>query len=128
MTVRTALTLDELGVAMSRSDEDRLRMRMVLDFIDGYSDVGVAERAALIEIEPKLFDARWDAFLAALADHVAYEAPCSQPPWAEAPARFLTWFWFPVNLASVVAEAIATCPATFMRHGVMITPDLFSRA
>ncbi len=128
MTVRTALTLGELGSAMARVSDDAVRLRMVLDFIDGCAAVDPADRAELIRDEPATFDERWDALLASLADTVAYDAQLDQAPWAEGSARFLSWFWFPVNLPSVIPEAIASSPATFMRHGVLVTPDLFSRA
>ena len=107
---------------------DLVRMRIVLDFIDGCAASPSAERAELIADEPDPFDPRWDAFLAALADHVAYENDLPQARWAEGPDRFLGSFWFPVDLPSVRPEALATSPATFMRHGVLITPDLFARA
>ena len=103
-------------------------MRMVLDFIDGCAALDSAARSELIVDEPARFDPRWDAFLAALADHVAYENHLRQPGWAEQPERFLEAFWFPVDLPSVRPEALATAPATFMRHGILITPDLFDRA
>ena len=113
---------------MRSAVDDTVRMRIVLDFIDGCNDMSICDRQALIDDEPQPFDPNWDAFLAALADHVAFEGALRQPRWAEGEGRFLAAFWFPVDLPSVRPEALATSPATFMRHGILITPDLFARA
>ena len=113
---------------MRAAVDDSIRIRLVLDFIDGCDDTPVADRQTLIDDEPEPFDPKWDAFLASLADHVAYEGRLRQPRWAEGTGRFLAAVWFPVDLPSVRPEALATSPATFMRHGVLVTPDLFARA
>ncbi len=93
----------------------------MLGFITDFWAVDDDERRQSLIPEPPLTgDPRWDALLAALAEHLAFHAELPMPAWADDPQRFLTTFWFPVDLPSIRARALITSPASMARRGVMI--------
>jgi hypothetical protein len=68
---------------------------------------------------PPVGDERWDALLAALAEHLAAQHDLAPPPWAE--SRVLRQPWFPAELAVQRAEALVWTPAAFAKHGVYLS-------
>lgn len=65
----------------------------------------------------------WDAFAAALAEHVAFHAQIPVPRWVDHPSRSgPEAFWWPVHgsLASMRAAALAHSPAAFKRRRVLV--------
>ena len=78
-------------------------------------------RAEAIAAEPRLTgDARHDAYLAALAEHLAAVHGLDRPAWSILPERFLDRFWFVSDVPGFRALAIAQAPAAFRRRGVFI--------
>jgi hypothetical protein len=78
-------------------------------------------RAEAIEERPlDCGDARHDAYLAALAEHIAALYDLPRPAWAVEPSRFLDRFWFPAGVPGFRAIAIAQAPAAFRRRGVFV--------
>jgi hypothetical protein len=63
---------------------------------------------------------RQDAYLGALAEHLAAAHDLSRPSWAVEPGRFLSQFWFVSENPGFRALAIAQAPAAFRRRGVFI--------
>jgi hypothetical protein len=124
------MTLAEVGSAARRHAGDgETILRLCLQFIDDFGETEPAERSALLEEVPaSTGDVRWDAFLAALAEHLAYHGGLSIPGWVDRAGRFLRQWWFPTDLPSVMASALAESPAAFRRRGIFITEDLFARA
>lgn len=104
-------------------------LRLCLQFMDDYRETERHSRAALLEdVPPSTGDVRWDAFLAAVAEHLAYHGDLPIPRWVDRSGRFLTQWWFPTDLPSVMASALAESPAAFRRRGIFVTEDLFARA
>ncbi|MDQ6744748.1 MAG: hypothetical protein M3Z27_01815 [Actinomycetota bacterium] len=80
-----------------------------------------AQRArAIAEGPPLTGEPRFDAYLAALAEHVAVHHQLSCPPWACEPDRFLDRFWFVSEVKSFRAQALAQAPAAFRRRGIFV--------
>jgi len=78
-------------------------------------------RAAAIAEEPRpTGDPRYDAYLGALAEHLATAHRLQSPGWAVGPSRFLDRFWFVSDVRGFRATAIAQAPAAFRRRGVFI--------
>jgi len=78
-------------------------------------------RAEAIAAEPApTGDARHDAYLAALAEHLAAVHGLDRPAWSIRPERFLDRFWFVSDVRGFRALAIAQSPAAFRRRGVFI--------
>jgi hypothetical protein len=78
-------------------------------------------RSAAIEERPELSgDPRHNAYLGALAEHLAAVHHLARPNWAVEPDRFLDSFWFVSDVAGFRAVAIAQAPAAFRRRGIFI--------
>ena len=124
------MTLASLGRAgRSHVPDDETLLRLCLQFIDDFREADPAAQASLIEdTPPSTGDARWDAFLAALAEHLAYHGGLPVPRWVRRRGRFLKRWWFLSDLPSVMAAALAESPAAFRSRGTFVTEDLFARA
>jgi hypothetical protein len=72
-------------------------------------------------------DARADAYLGALAEHLAATHGLERPAWAVEPERFLDRFWFVSAVPGFRALAIAQAPAAFRRRGIFIAQGALQR-
>lgn len=80
-----------------------------------------------IEDEPAHVGRRVDAFLGALAEHVAVHADVPVPDWCLAPVRFLDHFWWPTRFLDLRARTIVESPAAFRRRGIYIGATTLER-
>ena len=123
------MTLVELSIALTRADDEASKQRWLQEFLEEYRWEPHEVKAALIAGCPPLTgDARYDAFLAALAEHLAYHDELPMPGWPQEPGRFLERWRFPVTLPTVRAEAIVRSPAAFRRRGIFIGQGSLDRA
>lgn len=76
---------------------------------------GAADRHRARPVDPHT-----DAYLGALAEHVAGLRGLVVPEWAHAPARFLDHFWWPSRTVGLHARALVESPAAFRRRGIFI--------
>ncbi len=99
----------------------------VADFVDDLrwarGDADVRQR---ITERPGNVDPRTDAYLGALAEHVAAERGLTAPPWAGEPGRFLPRIWWP-RYPGLWARAIVESPAAFRRRGILLGAGMLSR-
>lgn len=72
---------------------------------------------------PSTGDARWDAFLGALAEWLAMEADLLAPEWAGRPERFLGRGWWITPMKSMQAWEYAGTPVSFKTRGVFVHRD-----
>lgn len=79
-----------------------------------------ADVARRIDTEPQLVDPRTDAYLGALAEHVAARHEIVAPVWSRGTARFLDHFWWPSRTVGLHARAFVESPAAFRRRGIFI--------
>jgi len=85
-------------------------------------------RQTAIEARPApTGDAAADAFLGALAEHLAAVHGLARPAWAVEPGRFLGRFWFVSDVPGFRALAIAQSPAAFRRRGIFISKGALQR-
>ena len=104
-------------------------LRLCLQFIDDFREAESEVRPSLVETPPRSTgDARWDAFLAALAEHLAYHHRLPIPRWTAREGTVLRRWWFLSDLPSVKAASLAESPGAFRRWGIFVTNDLFVRA
>jgi hypothetical protein len=75
---------------------------------------------AIVEEPPSTGDSRHDAYLAALAEHLAAAHDLERPAWSVQPGRFLDSFWFVSEVPGFRAISIAQAPAAFRRRGVFV--------
>src|SRR5258708_24288773 len=129
-TTYEPLTLAGLAAHVGEhSADDGWAFRVCLEFLDEFRAEPSARQAALLRVEPKpTGSARWDAFLGALAEHLAFHGGFSVPAWAQKPERFLDRSWLLVDLPSVRPSALAESPAAFRRRAIWITAEAFDRA
>jgi hypothetical protein len=94
----------------------------VREFLDEFALRG-DERSrgeAIAERPPPTGDPRHDAYLGALAEHLAAVCGLERPAWSLEADRFLSSFWFVSDVPGFKAVSIAQAPAAFRRRGVFV--------
>jgi hypothetical protein len=109
------------GVAERVRDGERFNFA-VREFLDEFALRGSdrSREEAIAERPPSTGDPRWDAYLGALAEHLAVTHRVERPGWSVEPERFLDRFWFVSEVPGFRAVAIAQAPAAFRRRGVFV--------
>ena len=114
------MTLVELADRLRRVSDVKVRWKLVWEFLEEYRWEPAANQPSLLRHEPPpTGDERWDALLAALAEHLMAQHDLAPPEWAE--SRVLARPWFPAQLAVQRAEALIWAPAAFRKHGVYLS-------
>jgi len=115
------------GVAVRvRAGEDlRFAVRELLDefALRGRDDL----RAAALVDEPESVDLHVDAYLGALAEHLARAHRLDVPRWALSDRRMLDHMWFPGVARGFRPTALRESPAAFRRRGIFIARGALSR-
>ncbi|MGL5857343.1 MAG: hypothetical protein ACRC35_02870 [Angustibacter sp.] len=115
------MTIAQLGSYL-RDGEVRLRWRYIAEFLEEFSWEPQVERLHVLDDAPEpTGDERWDAFLAALAEHLAAKDGRGAPGWAG--FRPLRRLWFPFNTPASRADAIVHAPAAFRSRGIYLSPQ-----
>lgn len=82
------------------------------------------ERRAVLRKAPPLSATRWDALLAATAEHIAKRHGHATEPWMDEPERFVDTPWIAnAKLHSMRWETLCYAPAAFIRHGTPVHPS-----
>lgn len=104
-------------------------LRCVRDLLDEWQlMVFPALKARAIQDEPEpTGDARYDAYLGALVEHLAGRDELTRPPWTTDRDRFLDRFWFVSEVKGFRAVLIACSPAAFRRRGIFVDPTSLLR-
>ncbi|MFC4107411.1 hypothetical protein [Micromonospora zhanjiangensis] len=114
------MTLAMLAARLASAESDQIRWKLVWEFQEEYRWEPADTRVDLLRDEPEpCGDERWDALLAALAEHLLAQVDLAPPGWVE--ARVLRRAWFPAELAIHRADALAWAPAAFRKHGVYLS-------
>lgn len=116
-----SLTQTLAGVARRTLAGEDFRFA-VREFLDEFAlrSTDQLRSAAIAERPESTGEARYDAYLGALAEHIAVAHDLERPLWAVEPNRFLDRFWFLSDVAALRATAIAQSPAAFKRRGVFV--------
>jgi hypothetical protein len=115
------LTQTLAGVAQRARDGENFH-HLAREFLDEFALRG-DERSrseAIAERPAKTGEPRHDAYLGALAEHLAAVHGLERPSWAVQPDRFLSRFWFVSEVPGFRAVSIAQAPAAFRRRGVFV--------
>jgi hypothetical protein len=114
------MSLADLAGHLLVTLDDKVRWKLVWEFLEEYRWEPAETQARLIQAEPdSVGDERWDALLAALAEHLSAQHDLAPPDWAD--TRVLRRAWFPAELAIQRADALAWAPAAFRKHGVYLS-------
>ncbi len=121
-TVELREVATEIRQCLRLSPPDRhTALRWVAQFMDDFERAAPSRRAAMVAVEPgPTGDRRWDAMLAAVAEHLCYHHGLAVPSWSVDPTRFLDRWWFVSPYRSVHASAFVSTPAAFANRGVFI--------
>ena len=93
---------------------------VVREFLDQIPRLSAPELASAIEERPDATgDARADALLGAIAEHVAATVDRRAPRWAAEPERFLERFWFVSRVPGFRAISLAQTPVALKRRGIL---------
>ncbi len=94
----------------------------VREFLDEFALRGDdrTRAEAIVERPATAGDPRHDAYLGALAEHLAAVHGLDRPRWSLESLRFLDRFWFVSETKGFRAVAIAQTPAAFRRRGVFV--------
>jgi hypothetical protein len=115
-----AMTIADLAMHLSQTTDDKIRWKLVWEFLEEYRWEPSDVQPSLLRDEPSsLADERWDALLAALAEHLAAQHDLAPPAWTE--MRVLREPWFPAELKVQRADALVRAPAAFRKHGVYLS-------
>jgi Nucleotidyltransferase of unknown function (DUF6036) len=105
---------------MTAAAGDGVRLRIFFEFMRGAAHTG-PHIAALIDDEPALTgDERFDALLAAAAEHLASRWGKPGPLWSVAADRFLASAWWVSDLPSAKAFALIGTPPSFRRRAIYL--------
>lgn len=114
------LRLADLARYLREEPDEKHRLRLFFEFLRGAGESGQT-LGPLIEAEPPpTGDERYDALLAASAEHLAVHAKVPIPGWTQDPRRTIDGFWWVSDLPSAKAQALLHTPASYRRRGVMI--------
>jgi hypothetical protein len=114
------MTLANLADRLASAIDDKIRWKLVWEFLEEYRWEPTGIQPSLLHDEPaSVGDERWDALLAALAEHLAAQHDLAPPAWSE--LRVLRRPWFPAELRIQRADALVWAPAAFRKHGVYVS-------
>lgn len=114
------MSLPALAQHLIATPDERVRWKLVWEFLEEYRWEPAEIQVCLLTAEPaSVGDERWDALLAALAEHLCALHDLAPPAWTD--TRVLRRAWFPAELAIQRADALIRAPAAFRKHGVYLS-------
>jgi hypothetical protein len=114
------MTMADLAGRLARTADAKVWWKLVWEFMEEYRWEPDDVQPSLLRDEPSpVGDERWDALLAALAEHLAARHDLAPPEWTE--LRILRRPWFPAELEIQRADALVRAPAAFRKHGVYLS-------
>ena len=110
-----------------RSERDAC-WSIIVQFIDDFARANDASRVQTVANRPSTTGShRWDAFVAALTEHLCRLHGVRVPRWALDQAYVLEEWWFPSGYESLHATALVESPASFAVRGIFLTGGALAR-
>jgi transcriptional regulator with XRE-family HTH domain len=107
--------------AALRAGDERLAFREAIQVSDDLGREHGAIRVALTAAPPtRVGDPRFDALIAAIAEHYLRAERLTKPDWLLRNDRALRQRWYVDDLPAARKRALATTPPSFLRRGVVI--------
>ena len=120
MTAYRPMSLADLASRLTRTTDVKVRWKLVWEFLEEYRwEPDDIQLSLLRDEATPVGDDRWDALLAALAEHLNAQHDVAPPDWAD--GRVLRRPWFPAELEIQRADALVWAPAAFRKHGVYLS-------
>ncbi len=120
-TLRVADYVD----VIENGPSDSVRYRMIIANLPRYFHAASrAQQAKALAEPPRLTGTKWDAFLAATAEHIAILHNHPIPAWVEEKERFLDITWVPLDhyQPGYCINSFIDSPPAFLRHGALPDP------
>jgi len=99
----------------------------VREFLDAWQGMDADTRRNALRQEPSHVGRIHDAYLAALAEHLARIDRSEIPAWTEKPSRFIDQPFFSGGLESLKPILLIESPLAFRRRLIFISADGLSR-
>ena len=100
---------------------------LLREFLDYFYGADTARRQSAIRAEPLRLSALQDAYLAAVAEHLALRFKLAIPAWSDAPCRFLDQPFFAGAMEGLKPLLIVESPLAFRRRLIFVSHDALSR-
>ena len=100
---------------------------LLREFLDAFYLGDAAMKAHSIASEPAAVAPVHDAYLAAVAEHLALRFDLAPPAWVDAPHRFLAKPFFAGGLESLKAILLVESPLAFRRRQIFVSANALSR-
>lgn len=125
----TRLSLSEYTRAVDAGwPDDDIGRAIIHDLPRRFHALPPAAQKRVLSEAPPLTNTRWDALLAATAEHIARLHGHPVPDWVDEAPRFLDPPWVLSNVRRIRIDSILYAPAAFIRHGALPDPkDLDAR-
>lgn len=114
------LSLRDTAEAIRDNPRDTTRLRIFFEFTRGADEAGTTALPLITDEPPLTGSPKYDALLAAAAEHLCARYDLPAPLWASANERFLTRAWWISPLPSARMYAMVWTPAAFRRHGIYL--------
>lgn len=115
-----ARTIGEVAEAIGNAGDDRTRLRLFFEFVRGADESGPAALSLITDEPPIIGLQRYDALLAAAAEHIGARHGLPGPLWTITTDRFLPAPWWISSLPSARSGALVWTPASFRRRGIYL--------
>lgn len=118
-----------LSEVVARTDASETIDIHLREFLDAfYVEPSTQKRQRMLDDEPAATgNPRADAYLAAVAEHLAFRYGLDVPPWTQSESRFLHAPHFPAGLESLKAITLVESPTAFRRRLIFVDRDPLSR-
>jgi hypothetical protein len=100
---------------------------LLREFLDDFYGAETQAKQAAIAEESAFIAAIQDAYLAAVAEHLALRFHLETPGWSEGPRRFLSRPFFAGGLEGLKALLLVESPLAFRRRQIFVSADALSR-
>lgn len=124
MFARRPRTLCEVARRVNKGEQKFATA--LLEFLDSFY-FDPALRASAINERPELIDALRDAYLSAVAEHLARSYGLPVPDWTETQGNDLHEPFFAGGLESLKGVLVAESPTAFRRRLLFVSKDALSR-
>lgn len=118
-----------LKEAVDRTVEGYDFIDAISEFLDEFYSCGPADRQGMIDEEPGFTGGAFeDAYVGAVAEHLARRWGLDIPQWAEDPRRFLDKAHFPAGLELMKPIYLRDSPIAFRRRLIFTEAEPLRRA
>ena len=134
MSIREPYTLKQTAQRIKQEiateDETASPWIPIREWLDDFYRIRAEEpeeiRKLLVEEPPATGEKEFDAYIEALAEHMAFHNNLEPPAWCTEVSQSLTPFWFPRY--TVEERAMTDSPAAFRRRGIFVEKGALERS